>query len=159
MKNTNDESFDKPKSTYTNLPSSKNLPRVASLVRVPPSPTEKPKVDLSKITSDHLPRVASIQIAPRMSPRKKEVNLLSISTENLPRVATLQKSGSVSPSSFATRENKPRNRMDEATKAFEPALDRDMKLGTESPGPQMYSVVTSIIGNTNQINARIKATK
>ena len=49
--------------------------------------------------------------------------------------------------------------MSEATKAFEPALDRDMKLGTESPGPQMYSASQNTIGNANPINARIKATK
>ena len=145
MKQDDDGKLDQSLRVYNRLPSNQNLPRVASLIRPIHSPLAKPKVDLTKITSDNLPRVASISIQ-RYSPRKKEVNLLSISSENLPRVASLKKSGSVSPTS--RNEIKVRDRMGEATKGFVAEFEV-VNQGLESPGPQRYALSTSTIGNPN----------
>ena len=88
---------------------------------------------------------------------KKVVNLSTISTANLPRVASLQRVRSVTPKSMKPAQE--RDRWEEAAKVFEPGLDRELGAGRESPGPQQYSMHSSIIGNTNQIDGRIRAPK
>ena len=142
-------SLDRPRQTYNNLPSTQQLPRVASLTRTDYSPTERPRVDLARISGANLPRVASIERPPRELPEvKKVVNLATISQNNLPRVAQLQSSASVS-SLGRLKPKQERDRWEEAARTFEPGLDREVGQGRASPGPGSYSAHASIVGNPN----------
>ena len=94
------------------LPSSKHLPRVASIQPMVHGELEKPKVDLTKITADNLPRVAQLTVLPKMAPAKSKVDLSTISCENLPRVATIKNARASSVSDLRQlRHEKVRDRM------------------------------------------------
>ena len=101
---------------YKPLPSTKNLPRVASILPPMHGELERPKVDLTKITSDNLPRVAKMTVVPKHALTKEKVNLSTISCDNLPRVATIKNPRSSSVSELGTlRAAKVRTRMEEAS--------------------------------------------
>ena len=57
---TKSEISDNAAQSYKLLPTTKNLPRVASIQPPLHGEYEKPRVDLTKITSDNLPRVAQM---------------------------------------------------------------------------------------------------